>query len=215
MPQEEKKNYHASTGVDEFYYGEVGDAVVAQYIEHVDFLQDINVEMPQEIVRAYGSNKTAEMATSNGDISVTSQFHKIPIQDKQRLLGWETIDGLTAAGSDDNSPYVAVIFAKTFEDGSSEYVGLPKGMFTRPNITGKTKGEGVEFSSEEIVAQFMDRQVDGFSKEKSVIFAEDAKGQTKNRDALFMKIFGKPHPSTTTTTTTTSSTTTTTTGAGA
>ncbi|WP_121603778.1 major tail protein [Virgibacillus sp. Bac332] len=196
MAEETKKNYRAATGVDEFYYGEVGDDVVAQYIEHVDFLQDINVEMPQEIVRAYGSNKTAEMATSNGDISVTSQFHKIPIEDKQRLLGWEKVGGLTAAGSQDNSPYVGVIFAKTFEDGSMEYVGLPKGLFTRPNISGQTKGDGVEFSSEEISAQFMDRVVEGFDEEKSVIFAQDPKGQTTNRDDLFQKIFGKPYPGT-------------------
>lgn len=190
----EEKNYRASTGVDEFYYGVIGDGTTADYIERVKFLQNITVEMPQEIVRAYGDNTTAEMAVSNGDISVTSQFHKLPIEDKQRLLGWETEDGLTAAGSEDNPPYVAVIFAKTYGDGSREYVGLPKGIFTRPNITGATKGENVEFSSEEIAAQFMDRKVDGFDKEKSVIFAQDKKGETKNRDALFLKIFGKPHP---------------------
>lgn len=192
MPEE--KNYRSSTGVDEFYYGDIGEGMVAAYIERVKFLQDINVEMPQEIVRAYGDNTTAEMAVSSGDVSVTSQFHKIPIEDKQKLLGWETVEGLTATGSKDNPPYVAVVFAKTFEDGSREYVGLPKGMFTRPNVTGQTKGEGVEFSSEEISAQFMDREVDGFEKEHSTIFAFDKKGETTNRDALFLKVFGKPYP---------------------
>lgn len=195
----EEKVYRASTGVDEFFYGEVGDDIVATYIERVKFLQTINVEMPQEIVRARGDNKTAEMAVSSGDIAVTSGFHKIPIQDKQKLLGLEVVDGLTAMGSEDNPPYVAVIFAKTYEDGSREYVGLPKGLFTRPNITGQTKGESTEFSSEEIAAQFMDREVEGFTKEKSVIFAYDLPGQTTERDKLFMKIFGLPYPTTTTT----------------
>ncbi|MED3650608.1 major tail protein [Heyndrickxia sporothermodurans] len=190
----EEKVYRASTGVDEFFYGEIGEGTTAAYIERVKFLQNINVEMPQEIVRAFGDNKTAELAVSSGNISVSSQFHKIPIQDKEKLLGWETVDGLTAAGSEDNPPYVAVVFAKTYEDGSREYVGLPKGMFTRPNVTGQTKGENTEFSSEEIAAQFMDRKVDGFTKEKSVIFAYDKAGQTKNRDALFMKVFGKAYP---------------------
>src|SRR5699024_7563577 len=162
--------------------------------ERVEFLQNINVEMSQEIVRAYGDNKTAEMAVSSGDISVTSQFHVIPLEDKEILLGLETSNGLTAIGSGDNAPYVGVIFAKTYEDGSREYVGLPKGLFTRPNIEGQTKEDGVEFSSEEIEAQFMDREVDGFSDEKSVIFAKDEKGETTNRDALFMVIFGVPHP---------------------
>ena len=190
----EEKNYRSSTGVDEFYYGEVGDGIIVTSIERVEFLQTINVEMPQEIVRAYGDNKTAEMAVSSGDISVTAAFHKIPIEDKQKLLGWETIGGLTAAGSEDNPPYVATVFAKTYEDGSTEYVGLPKGLFTRPNIGAQTKKDGVEFSSEEIKAQFMDREVTGFTKEKSVIFAYDKKGSTTNRDDLFMKIFGKAHP---------------------
>ncbi|CAM3429501.1 major tail protein [Cytobacillus oceanisediminis] len=170
-----EKVYRASTGVDEFYYGEIGDGITAAYIERVKFLQNINIEMPQEVVRAYGDNRTAEMAVSNGDISVTSAFHKIPIEDKQKLLGLETVEGLTAMGSTDNPSYVAVVFAKTYEDGSKEYVGLPKGLFTRPNIAGQTKQDGVEFSNEEISAQFMDREVEGFSDEKSVVFAYDKK----------------------------------------
>lgn len=190
----EEKNYRASTSVDEFYYGIIGDGTTASKIERIKFLQNITVEMPQEIVRAYGDGTTAEMAVSNGNISVSSQFHKIPIEDKQRLLGWETVNGLTAAGSVDNPPYVAVVFAKTYEDGSREYVGLLKGIFSRPNVSGATKAENTTFSSEEISAQFMDREVDGFDTEKSVIFAHDKKGETTNRDALFMKVFGKPYP---------------------
>ena len=197
MAETEQKVYRSSTGVDEFYYGEVGEGTIADYIERVKFLQNINVEMPQEITRARGDNKTAEMAVSSGDISVTSSFHKIPIQDKQRLLGLEVVDGLTAMGSEDNPPYVAVVFAKTHEDGSREYVGLMKGIFTRPNITGQTKGETTEFTSEEIAAQFMDREVEGFDKEKSVIFGYDPAGQTTQRDKLFQKVFGMPYPTAT------------------
>lgn len=189
-----EKKYRAATGVDEFFYGVVNDAVVAVAIERVKFLQNMTVEMSQEIVRAYGDNKTAEMAVSSGDISVTSQFHTIPIEDKQTLLGLEVANGLTAFGSGDTAPYVAVIFAKTYEDGSKEYVGLPKGLFTRPSIEGQTKEDGVEFSSEEIEAQFMDRKVEGFTDEKSVIFAKDEKGETINRDALFQALFGKVYP---------------------
>lgn len=191
-----EKNYRSSTGVDEFFYGEIGEGIVAASVERVKFLQNITVEMPQEVVRAYGDNKTAELGISSGEVSVTSAFHKIPLEDKVTLLGLETVEGLTAMGSNDTPPYVAVVFAKTYEDGSREYVGLPKGLFTRPNIEGQTKGEGLEFSAEEITAQFMDREVTGFTEEKSVIVAYDAAGTTTNRDALFMKIFGKPYPTT-------------------
>ncbi|MDX8288835.1 major tail protein [Metabacillus indicus] len=192
------KNYRSSTGVDEFYYGvldETGAEIIAGGIERVEFLQTITVELPSEIVRAFGDNRTAELTTSNGNISVTSAFHKIPTEDKTVLFGLESsTDDIHSFGSDDTPPYVAVIFAKTFEDGSREWVGLTKGMFMRPNINGQTKEDGVEFQNEEITAEFMDREVDGFTKEKSVLFGYDAKGSVAKRDALFQKIFGVAHP---------------------
>ncbi|MCM2675579.1 major tail protein [Alkalicoccobacillus plakortidis] len=201
MP-EEQKNYTASTGVDEFYYGVLADSGTAimlagEDIEKVEFPQTIGIEMPQEIVKAYGGNKIAEMAVSAGDTTVTSAFHKIPTEDKKKLLGLEAKNGITAMGAEDNPPYVAVIFAKTYQSGRKEWVACLKGIFTRPNINAQTKGESVEFNPEEINAQFMDRELEGFDKLKSVATAEDAAGETKNRDALFMATFGKPFPGTT------------------
>jgi phi13 family phage major tail protein len=193
-----EKSYKSATGVDSFYYGILGDDNIALSIEHVMFLQEIGVEMPQEITKASGDNRTAEMAVSAGDITVTGKFHKIPTEDKQKILGLEVVDGLTGMGSSDTPPYLATVFAKTHEDGSREYVGLPKGIFTRPKIEGKSKEEGkVEFSSDEIEGQFMDRKVAGFTEEKSVICGVDKKGETTNRDAIFMKVFGKPFPTVT------------------
>lgn len=196
----EQKSYKASTGIDSFYYGIIGDGTVAASVEHVKFLQEIGVEMPQEITKASGDNKTAEMAVSAGDITVTGKFHKLPMEDKQKILGLEVVEGITAMGSSDNPPYLAVVFAKTYEDGSREYVGLPKGIFTRPKLEGKGKEDGkVEFSSDEIEGQFMDREVTGFADEKSAIFGVDKKGETTNRDAIFMKVFGKAFPTEVTT----------------
>lgn len=190
-----EKVYRAATGVDGFYYGEIDEStnklLADKNIERVKFLQTINIEMPQEIVRAYGDNKTAEMATSSGDITVTSGFHKIPLEDKERLLGWEKVEEIYSVGSNDVSPYVAVIFTRTYENGDKEYVGLPKGLFTRPNVEGNTKEDSVEFGSEEIEAQFMDRKVEGFTDEKSVLFAVDKKGETVNRDKLVTMLFGE------------------------
>lgn len=191
------KNYRASTGVDEFYYGildPTGADIITGTPERVEFLQNITIEMPQEAVRAYGDNRTAEIAVSSGAISVTGAFHKIPVEDKARLFGLDTANGLTAFGPTDNPPYVAIIFSKTFEDGSREWVGLTKGVFMRPSINGSTKGEGIEFSSEEITAEFMDREVDGFDEEKSVLFGRDDAGETTQRDALFQAIFGADYP---------------------
>lgn len=193
-----EKVYKASTGVDEFTYApldETGAATIVGTPERVEFLQEITVEMPQEPTRAYGDNKTAEIAVSSGNTSVTSAFHRVPEQDKKVLFGLEeSAEGIYAYGSTDTPPYVAVMFAKTFEDGSREYVGLPKGMFMRPNISGQSKQDSVEFSNEEITAEFMDREVDGFTEEKTAIFGRDEKGSTVARDAVYLAVFGVAHP---------------------
>lgn len=190
------KNYRASTGVTEFYYAILDDTDAATEVpERIEYLQTITVESPQEPVRAYGDNKTAEIAVSSGNTSVTSAFHKLPIEDRNKLLGLEmTIEGLAAYGSSDTPPYAACVFAKTHEDGSKEWVGLPKGMFLRPGVNGETKADGVTFSSDEITAEFMDREVTGFADDKSVIFGKDAKGTTVARDAIFQALFGQAYP---------------------
>lgn len=194
-----EKNYKATTGVDEFYYGvldESGSAViVGASPERVKFLQEITVTAPQEIVKAYGDNKIAEMATSNGVVEVEGAFHKLPSEDRQTILGLETTtEGLYAYGNTDNPPYVAAVFAKTHEDGSKEWVGLPKGKFMKPENTATSKQDSVEFGSDSITAEFMDREVEGFSDEKSVIFGNDDKGSTTQRDALFQAVFGTTYP---------------------
>lgn len=194
-----EKNYRASTGVTEFFYAVLNaDDTTTVAPERIEFLQTITVESAQEPVRAYGDNKTAEIAVSSGNTTVTGGFHKLPIEDRQKLLGLETtVDGLSSYGSTDNPPYVACVFAKTHEDGSKEWVGLPKGMFMRPGITGETKSDGVAFSSDEISAEFMDREVAGFDDEKSVVFGRDEKGTTIARDALFLAVFGQAYPAVT------------------
>ncbi|WP_162297864.1 major tail protein [Halalkalibacillus sediminis] len=207
----EEKNYRASTGVDQLYYAvldESGAGIITGDVDLVDFVQTITVEMPQEAVRAYGSDKTAEIAVANGNVSVSGAFHKLPVEVRQTLLGLETVDGLSSYGAGDNPPYVACVFAKTHEDGSKEWVGLTKGLFMRPNINAQTKNESVQFSPDEISGQFMERPVDGFEKEKTVVFGYDESGESANRDKLFQKIFGVAYPNTTTTTSSTTTTTT-------
>jgi len=190
------KQYRATTGVDEFYYATLddSDAAVGEP-ERIEFLQNITVEMPQEPIRAYGDNRTAEIAVSNGNTSVTAAFHKLPLEDRNELLGLEvTAEGLSAYGSNDTPPYAACVFAKTHEDGSKEWVGLPKGIFMRPSVTGTSKTDTVEFGADEITAEFMDREMTGFSEEKSALLGVDEAGETAVRDAIFGALFGITTP---------------------
>ena len=186
-----EKNYRSFTGLTEFYYKVHGEDVqkVADP-ERIKYLQEISVSKDQDIEKAYGDNQVAEMAVANGTIEVEAGFHKLPLEDRVALFGLEkSEDGIVSVGND-TPPYVAVMFAKTMEDGSREYVGLPKGLFTFPELEGNTKEDGVEFSSDSTTAEFMQAPVKGFEEEKAMLLGHDAKGTSVMKDAIWSAIFG-------------------------
>lgn len=187
----------SSINVSGFYYSpldETGAGVTTGTPKRVEFLQEITVEPTQEITKAYGDGKIAEMAVSNGPVNVSSQFHRVPIEDKKVLFGLGDLNGLVTYGPNTTPPYVAIAFYREFSDGSKEWMGLPKGMFTIPSTTGSSKGESVEFSSEEVTAEFMSREVEGAPEELSYLLGKDDKATTTQRDALFQAVFGQNHP---------------------
>lgn len=189
-----EKNYRSFTGLTEFYYkahGAEGAVKVVKDPERIKYLQEISVSKEQSIEKAYGDNTVAEMAVSNGTIEVEAGFHKLPLEDRVALFGLEkSSDGIVSVGND-TPPYIAVVFAKTMEDGSKEYVGLPKGLFTFPDLEGSTKEDGVEFSSDSASAEFMPTKVEGFTEEKSMLLGHDEKGSTVMRDAIWKAVFGE------------------------
>ena len=189
-----EKNYRSFTGLTEFYYkvhGEDGAVNVVKDPERIKYLQEISVSKDQSIEKAYGDNTVAEMAVSNGTIEVEVGFHKLPLEDRVALFGLEKSEAGIVSVGNDTPPYIAVVFAKTMEDGSKEYVGLPKGLFTFPDLEGSTKEDGAEFSSDSASAEFMPAKVVGFTEEKSMLLGHDEKGSTVMRDAIFKAVFGK------------------------
>lgn len=188
-----EKDYKAATSVDEFFYSILdGDKSVDGKVYRVKFLQEIEVERSGEVSKAYGDGKIAELAYAPGDTNVTSQFHNIPMEDRKRIFNYKEDKGVMGDGSSNVPPYVAAVFAKTFEDGSKEYVGLPKGMFMPPNTQGQTSEDSKEFSSQEIEGEFMERKVEGFNEDMSVLFAKVEKNDKDSiRNELFTKLFGE------------------------
>ncbi|MGW9905540.1 phi13 family phage major tail protein [Staphylococcus cohnii] len=187
-----EKNYRSFTGLTEFYYKVHGEDV--QQVtdpERIKYLQEISVSKDQNIEKAYGDNQVAEMAVANGTIEVEAGFHKLPLEDRVALFGLEKSENGIVSVGNDTPPYVAVMFAKTMEDGSREYVGLPKGLFTFPELEGNTKEDGVEFSSDSTTAEFMQAPVKGFEEEKSMLLGHDAKGTSVMKDAIWEAIFGE------------------------
>lgn len=187
-----EKNYRSFTGLTEFYYKVHGEDV--QQVtdpERIKYLQEISVSKDQDIEKAYGDNQVAEMAVANGTIEVEAGFHKLPLEDRVALFGLEKSESGIVSVGNDTPPYVAVMFAKTMEDGSREYVGLPKGLFTFPEVEGNTKEDGVEFSSDSTTAEFMQAPVKGFEEEKAMLMGHDAKGTSVMKDAIWEAIFGE------------------------
>lgn len=195
-----KKNYKSFTGLTEFHYGVLNadeTGIVETSPERIEFAQEISVDTPQEITRASGDNKTAELAVANGPISVVTSFHKVPMEDKIKILGLKKVGSGVAYTPNMTPPHVACAFARTAEDGGTEWLGFAKGLFTMSSISGKSKEDGsIEFSKDEVNGEFMPRKVDGIEDEDegTMFVFYDAKGSTTNRDFLFNLIFGKPHP---------------------
>ncbi|WP_157947304.1 major tail protein [Staphylococcus chromogenes] len=190
--------YNAATGLGKLYYAvlteEQNGTVTTSAIKEVDYVQEMSIEFGEELEKAYGSNKVAEIAKSAGETQLSLTFHKLPIDVQKDLLGLiehESAQNVYGFGKSTGITYTAVAIPRTMEDGSMEWFGLSKGVFTRPNKEGKTKEDGVEFGSDEIEGQFMERKVEGFDEELAVVMSYDPKGSTEGRDSVFQSMFGK------------------------
>lgn len=160
----EKKKTGGTIGVDKFHYAvqteDTETTVKYEEKARVPYAQSVSLETEQEIVKAYGDNKVAEMAVSTGISTLEMQFHAIPIEDRVALLGMDQDeDGLVIQRSQTNPPYVGVCLEKTTTDGA-ELLGLTKGMFMLPNTEAQTKEDTLEFGSDTISGEFSGRIYD-------------------------------------------------------
>lgn len=186
------KTYKAAINVNDFHYGILADDNTVDSVERVRFLQEITVEAQQEIAKAFGDGEIAEMAVSNGPMTVSGQFHKVPQEDKEAIFGLKKVGGLSSYGSKSNPPYLAIVFTLENQDGGKEWYGLVKGKFTMPSVNGTTKEESIEFGNESVEGEFMSREIDGEPVMR--LSGVDEAGETTVRDEIFQAVFGQPHP---------------------
>ena len=192
-----EKNYKSFTGLTDFYYGvldETTNKIKDEKAERIKFLQNISISTGQELVKAHGDNTIAEMAVSTDSTTLTTTFHKLPIEDRAKIYGLISKEELYGLPASPQPPYVACMFTRTAEDGSTEHIGFTKGKFTLADVEGETKGESVDFGSDEAEGEFMPRKVEGFDEEVTYLIAADEPGETTNRDKLYEKIFGVEYP---------------------
>lgn len=191
----EEKNYLSFTGITDFYYDVLdGNKIESEQAERIKYLQEISITTDQSLEKAFGDNSIAEMAVATDSTQLTTQFHVLPIEDRVKIYGMVKADGLYALPASPNPPYVACMFTRTKEDGSTEHIGFAKGKFTLADVEGETKGDSVEFGSDSTEGEFMPREVEGFDGEVTYIVAADGPGETEERDKLYEAVFGVTHP---------------------
>lgn len=190
-----EKNYKSFTGLKGFQYKpENVSGASSVSVEAIKHLQEISVSKEQSIEKAWGDNEVAELAVTNGTVELSSTFHKLPIEDRAVLFGLNKHQNGAVAVGNNTPPYVAVMFTKTMEDGSAEYVGLPKGMFTLPETSGTTKQDTVEFTQDQSTGEFMQADVKGFDEPQTMILGHDEPGSTTMRNFIYEAVFGEKHP---------------------
>ncbi|TDL34578.1 phage tail protein [Jeotgalibacillus sp. S-D1] len=121
----------------------------------------------------YAENGPSETASSNGPTTAEIATKDLSQEVRADLLG-QKIDenGVLKQNREDKAPYVAFGFQMTGEAENDAFVWLYKGKFSRPNTTGTTKGESIEFATPSITATFIGRDSDGEEK-ASVIQNEE------------------------------------------
>lgn len=181
------------TGLDNFNYKVLNkeDAEV-KTPERIEGLQEITISKDQEVVKAYGDNRTMETAVSNGDVELESGFHTLSLQDRASLFGLEVVDGIYAVGNDIPND-VACILERTSAEGR-EVVGLLNGKFTFAEIEGETTSDDIEFSSQSTTGTFIPVDIEGYDQPKAMLLGFDPKGTNTALYSIWEKVFGEKHP---------------------
>lgn len=186
----ETKKRGGVIGIDKFYYAKslTDNEAGATYEERVrvPYIQNVSIETEQEIAKAYGDNRVAEMAVSTGSTTVELQFHAIPLEDRVELLGLDQReDGLVIQKSQTDPPYVAVAFEKTTTDGA-ELLGLTKGMFMLPGTEAQTKEDSLEFGHDSLSGEFSSRIHD----DVAIVRMRVGKDDVEKRKIFMDMVFG-------------------------
>ena len=111
----------------------------------------------------YGDNMAIATKTKLRDITITLKTSDIPLKDRAIILGHtidETTGKITVKG-DDKAVYVAILFAATTAEDTTQYYKYFKGKFTPSQQQIETEGEGINFQPPTMEGTFIARSSDG------------------------------------------------------
>ena len=124
-------------------------------------LNTITINPSVQRATAYGDDVPLETASSISEITVSLDSVYLPIEDKAALLGHTVSNGVMVSKTDDEAPYVAIMFESKQTKGATQYEKLLKGKFAEVQETFNTKGENIEYQLHSLEGSFVARAYDG------------------------------------------------------
>lgn len=110
-------------------------------------LKQFNYQSNSGLTRWYGDNAVFAASEYVGDQALSVDIADIQPQDRNRLFGFDYVNGVLVEKTDSVSPYVAFGAKITMEGGVSSYVWFGKVKFNKPSLDANTKESSVAFQS--------------------------------------------------------------------
>ena len=119
-------------------------------------LVSIEVNTDSTTNTLYADNGPYETSTTMGSINVTIDLADLPLQDQAALLGhtYDSSAKTLVKKTSDVAPNTAILFEFLMGNGKTLACKLYKGKFAEVPMSGQTKGENIEFQTNQITASF-------------------------------------------------------------
>ena len=133
------------------------DGVTLEYGEPMALpgLMSIGINPNMESATAFYDNGPGESASTLGSIEVTITKSALGPKESATLLGHAMDDkGMVIYGANDTPVEGALGFRTIRSNGTYQYCWLLKGIFTDPNEETETKGDSINFQSDELSGSF-------------------------------------------------------------
>ncbi len=139
------------------------DSTGVQYTAPEDIIGSVNITINDttnsEVFHA--DDAPFEVATSYGGAEVSVETAGLSLDIQADLLGHTYENGLLKMNTNDEAPYVALMFESKMSTGAIEYVKLLKGKFKIPSTEYSTKTDTPQFKTKTIEGDFVTRDYDG------------------------------------------------------
>lgn len=151
-------------GLRDLYFAEIqGEGNSEAYQTPVRLAKAIKVDLSVETAEGalFGDDSVDAIVKEFVKGTLKVKTTDLDPENTAKLLGQKYKDKVLYAGEGDKAPYVAIGFRAKKANGTYRYVWIYKAKFKVPNDAFETKGEGINFITPELEAEFIKREKDG------------------------------------------------------